>query len=116
MHNTVADWLVKQLDINYDIPTSPLDDSKSSSSKGSLSTLRLFDGCINVKHLDRVYHVYNKQLPDKGRKCIHIEEQIYFPSDSPAPTLSSLPNTVMSSPTENIIDIVIPSDSLSYQP
>src|SRR6476659_4901159 len=54
IHNNVSDWTVKQLDINYDIPMSPLD-SKSSPSKGSLSVARLFDGCLKVKHLDRVY-------------------------------------------------------------
>lgn len=108
IHNSVSDWLVKQLDINYDIPLSQLDDSKSSPFKGSLSIPRLFDGCLKVTHIDRVYQVYSKQMPYKG-SCLRIEEQLHFPSpaNSASPTLSSLLNTIIPPSPKHILGIVI---------
>jgi hypothetical protein len=114
IHASEADWLVKQIDIGYDIPTSPLDNSKSSSTKGAMSIPRLFDGCLKVSHLDRVYQVYNKQLPYKGN-CIRAEEQLHFPSPSgsPSPALSSLSSVVIPPSLEDILDMVLPSNSPS---
>jgi hypothetical protein len=112
IHDSVADWLVKQLDINYDIPMSSLDNCKSLSSKGSLLIPRLFDGSLKVTHLDRIYQVYNKQLPYNGN-CIRAEEQLHFPSpsNSTSPNLSSLNKTVIPPTLEHIINIVVPSPS-----
>ncbi|MER5176422.1 MAG: hypothetical protein ABJB76_01595 [Candidatus Nitrosocosmicus sp.] len=83
---------------------SQFDDSKSYSSEGTFTISRLFDGCLKVRHLDRVYQVYSKLLPYKG-SCIRIEERISFPSHSPPPTLSSLPNTIIPPSPEHILDI-----------
>ena len=64
--------------MGYDIPLSNLvNQNKSQSSKGNLELTRLFNICIKVKHLDRIYQIYNKQLPTKGT-CLRIEEQHTF--------------------------------------
>ena len=71
--------------VGYDMPLSSLDKKNKSPSKGSSTLSRLFNGCLKVKHLDRVYQVYNKQLPNKG-SCLRIEEQYAFSSTSTSST------------------------------
>jgi hypothetical protein len=77
LQSRIYDWQVTQFDIGYDIPFSNINNQNKSFKKGSLKLTRLFDGCIKVKHLDRVYQIYNKQLPTKG-SCLHIEEHAVF--------------------------------------
>lgn len=95
-HISESDWIVKQFDLNYDVHMHPflLSDSSSSSTDSKEPTTIIWP-CIKVKQLGRVYQVYSKQLPYKGR-CRRMEEQIIFQSHSPAPTLSSLPKTIIS--------------------
>jgi hypothetical protein len=109
VHTSESDWIVTQIDIGYDIPYS----NSNKKTKNSSARITKFDFPLQVKQLDRVYQVYNKQLPYKG-KCIRIEEQIHFPSDAPSPTLSSLPKTVIPSSAESILDIVVPANASSY--
>ena len=81
LKSKIYDWQVTQMHVGYDMPLSNLDEKNRSTSKGSFTIPRLFNGCLKVKHLDRVYQVYNKQLPNKG-SCLRIEEQHTFSSTS----------------------------------
>jgi hypothetical protein len=84
----VYDWQVLQVDVGFDIPFSSPHYKNNSPSKESLTLSRLFNGCLKVKHLDRVYQIYNKQLPIKG-SCLRIEEQHPFSSTSTSTSSTS---------------------------
>lgn len=88
IHTSESDWLVTQIDIGFDI---------------SLHPQVKFNGSLQIKQLERVHNIYPKLLPYKG-SCLRLEENISFPSSSPAPTLSSLSKTVIPPTPEQIID------------
>ena len=69
IHTSESDWLVTQIDIGYDIPY-----LNSNNTKNASARITKFDFPLQVKHLDRVYQAYNKQLPYKGR-CLRLEER-----------------------------------------
>lgn len=75
----IYDWQILQMDVGYDIPISTPNGKGNLPSKGSFELARPFNGCIKVKHLDRTYQVYDKQLPHRG-SCIRIEERHSFSS------------------------------------
>jgi len=87
---------VNQVDLNYYIP--------GSNSKGSFH-IPDFNGAFKVKHLDTIYQVYHKNLLTKGH-CIRAEENINF-SNEQHPTLASLPDTVVPTPPQEILNVVI---------
>ena len=106
IHTSESDWLVTQIHIGYDIPH-----SEGGNSKGSF-VLSDFNNLFRVKDLDTVYQVYNKLLPYKG-KCDRLEKHLNFSANTSSctPTLSSLPETIIPSSPEYILNIVIPNSS-----
>jgi hypothetical protein len=91
IHKSESDWIITQIDIGFDIPLHP--------------QVR-FNGSLQIKQLERVHNIYPKLLPYKGR-CARLEENISFPSDSPAPTLSSLSNTIIPPTPKQIIEAIL---------
>jgi hypothetical protein len=101
-HTFESDWLVTQIDIGYDIPHSAI----IANAKGPLSFTE-FNGSLKVKHLDAVYQIYNKLLPDKG-SYLRLEKQVSFSSSSHSspPTLPSLPSVIVPPSPEDILNTV----------
>ena len=81
LKSKIYDWQVTQVDIGYDIPISGPYKKNDLPPKGSIILTRPFNNCLKVIHLDRVYQIYDKQLPIKG-SCLRVEEQISFSSTS----------------------------------
>lgn len=72
IHTYEGDWFVTQLHIGYDF--------ELGDRAGKLYFTRLFDGAMQVKHLDGVYQLYNKRLPYKG-EVIRFENHLNFSSN-----------------------------------
>ena len=87
LKSRIYDWQVLQVDVGYDIPLSNLDKKNGSSSKGSFTFSRLFNECLNVKHLDRVYQIYNKQLRIKEVAYVLRNNTPFLPLPLPLPLL-----------------------------
>jgi hypothetical protein len=81
LKSKIYDWQVLRMHVGYDIPLSNPHGKNNSPPKGSFELTGHFNGCIKVKHLDRIYQIYDKQLPWKGI-CLRIEEQHAFSSTS----------------------------------